>query len=250
MPRFFFEISYDGSHFHGWQRQNNAISVQQKIEEVFSMIYRENVEILGCGRTDKGVHASSFFFHVDLPHCNDNVVFRANSILPKSIAVHRFQEVGNEAHARFDAIKRGYIYYAHSHKSPFLLSYSSRIVELKNISADQLNETAKLLLKYNEFTPFCKAHADNKTMKCKLTLCEWTYNEESKQYILRVESDRFLRGMIRLIVGTCILVAKGDLAIQDVQKALEKQERLTKNLSAPPQGLFLNRISYEYITTL
>jgi tRNA pseudouridine38-40 synthase len=247
MPRFFFEISYDGSHFHGWQRQNNAISVQQKIEEVFSMIYRENVEILGSGRTDKGVHASSFFFHVDLPHCNDNVVFRANSILPKSIAVHRFQEVGNEAHARFDAIKRGYIYYAHSHKSPFLLSYSSRIVELKNISADQLNETAKLLLKYNEFTPFCKAHADNKTMKCKLTLCEWTYNEESKQYILRVESDRFLRGMIRLIVGMSLQVARGKMDIEYVKKQLSTQQRLEKALSAPAHGLYLCDIKYPYI---
>lgn len=250
MPRYFIEISYDGSQFHGWQRQTNDISVQQKIEECLSMIYREEITVVGCGRTDAGVHASSYFFHVDLPHCNDNIIFRTNSILPKSIAVHRFQEVHSEAHARFDAIKRGYVYYAHTHKTPFLLSYSSRIIELKDITIDQLNETAQLLLKYKEFTPFCKAHADNKTMKCKLTRCEWHYNVETKQYILNVESDRFLRGMIRLIVGTCVLVAKGDLTLEDVKSSLEKQERLPKSLSAPPQGLFLNKIAYEFIATI
>ncbi len=250
MPRFFFEISYDGSSFHGWQRQKDAISIQQTIEEALSMIYRKEIEIIGCGRTDTGVHASSYFFHTDLPEVNENIVFRANSILPKSIAVHRFQKVHEEAHARFDAIKRGYVYYAHGHKTPFLRSYSSRIIELKDSSIDQLNTTANLLLEYNEFAPFCKAHADNKTMKCALSHCEWTFNDHTKQYVLHVESDRFLRGMIRLIVGTCILVKKGDLSLADVRKALENQVRLPKSLSAPPEGLFLNKVEYEFITTL
>ena len=240
MPRYFIEISYDGSPFHGWQRQNNSISVQQTIEEAFSTICREDVQILGCGRTDTGVHASSFFFHVDLPEISENIIFRANSIVPKSIAILRYQKVHKEAHARFDAIKRGYIYYAHSHKSPFLLKYSSRILELKNITIEDLNKTARLLLNYEEFAPFCKAHADNKTMKCNLT----------KQYILHVESDRFLRGMIRLIVGTCILVSKGDLTLEEVKEALDNQKRLPKSLSAPPQGLFLNKVEYEFITAV
>ncbi len=250
MARFFFEISYDGSHFHGWQRQKDAISVQQKIEECLSMIYREDVAIVGCGRTDTGVHASSYFFHTELPHCNDNIVFRANSILPKSIAVHRFVEVNPQAHARFDAIKRAYVYYAHSHKTPFLLNYSSRIIELKDVALEDLNKTAQLIMKYKEFTPFCKAHADNKTMLCALSRCEWSYIEETKQYVLNVESDRFLRGMIRLIVGTCVLVAKGDLTLEQVQTSLDDQSRLPKSLSAPPQGLFLNKVAYEFIATL
>lgn len=250
MPRYFFEISYDGSQFHGWQRQNDAISVQQSVEEALSMIYRKDISIVGCGRTDTGVHASSYFFHTDLEEVTDNTVFRANSILPKSIVVHRFQEVSEHAHARFDAIKRGYVYYAHWKKNPFLIEFSSRIVELRHFTLDQLNETASLLLNYNDFTPFCKAHGDNKTMLCRLTRCEWEENKETGQFILHVESDRFLRGMIRLIVGTCVLVAKGELSISDVREALEDKKRLPKSLSAPPQGLFLNKVEYEYIKSI
>ena len=250
MPRYFIEISYDGTLFHGWQRQTKSISVQQVIEEALSMIFRIDVEIVGCGRTDSGVHASSYTFHVDLPTFDDNKLFRANSIVPKSISFLQWNEVHNEAHARFDAIKRGYIYYAHSHKSPFLRQFSSRIIELKPLTVQQLNETARLLLDYDEFATFCKAHGDNKTMKCKLTRCNWSYNEETKQYILNVESDRFLRGMIRLIVGTCVQVARGDVSIGQVKEALDKQIRLEKSLSAPAQGLFLNKVEYEYIESI
>lgn len=250
MPRYFIEISYDGTSFHGWQRQSNSLGVQQVIEEAFSMIYRDEIEILGCGRTDAGVHASSFIFHVDLPTLDDNKLFRANSIVPKSINFISWHAVHDEAHARFDATKRGYIYYAHSHKSPFLRQFSSRIIELNSISLDQLNETASLLLNYGEFATFCKAHSDNKTMKCELSRCEWFYNEATRQYILYVESDRFLRGMIRLIVGACVQVAKGDLLLEHVKEALDKQVRLEKSLSAPPQGLFLNKVEYEFIESI
>jgi len=218
MPRYFIEISYDGTAFHGWARQNNSVTVQQTIEDALSTIFRMDVEVLGCGRTDTGVHASSFTFHVNLPSFDDNKLFRANSIVPKSISFHRWHEVHEEAHARFDAKKRGYIYYAHHHKSPFLLQFSSRIVELKNITVEQLNQTANLLLDYTEFATFCKAHADSKTMRCALTKCEWQYNQATKQFILHVESDRFLRGMIRLIVGTCVQVGRGEVTLEQVKE--------------------------------
>lgn len=247
MPRFFVKMAYDGSEYHGWQRQTNSITVQEVVEKTLHTIFRKPIEVLGCGRTDTGVHASCFYFHFDIDKVMDNFVFRFNTLLPRSIKFFEIYPVRDEAHARFDATHRSYRYFAHGERSPFIHQYSSHIVELKKIDLHQLNEVAQLLTEYTEFFPFCKTHADNKTMRCALSKCEWSFDENTKQYILDVTSDRFLRGMIRLIVGCCILVASKSMSIEDVREAMEKQTRLPKNLSAPPQGLFLNDVVYPYI---
>ncbi len=247
MRRFFVRMAYDGTDFHGWQRQPHSASVQQAVEEAIALLYRQNHSIFGCGRTDTGVHASCFYFHVDLPEMSEKHIFKLNAILPRSVVLYQFYEVDESAHARFDATKRSYQYFAHGFDTPFLNLYSSRIVELKRLTVDKLNETASILTDYKDFTPFCKKHADNKTNKCQLSHCSWTYIPDNCQFVLDITSDRFLRGMVRLIVGTCVLVAKGDVALDEVKEALESHSNLSKNLSAPPQGLFLNQIEYPYI---
>jgi len=247
MPRYFVHMAYDGGPFHGWARQPNSETVQETVEQAISTIYRKKIEVLGCGRTDTGVHASSFYFHVDLDSVIPNFIFRLNSLLPPAITFYNIQEVHDEAHARFDATKRSYRYLAHGNKSPFLNQYSSRIIELKKINLEQLNQVAQLLTEYTEFLPFCKAHADSKTMTCALSQCIWTYKEESDQFLLDVTSDRFLRGMIRLIVGSCVLVATNSISLEDVKASMENQTRLPKNWSAPPEGLFLSDVQYPYI---
>lgn len=240
-------MAYDGTEFHGWARQPNSITVQETVEKALSLIYRKPIYILGCGRTDSGVHASCFYFHVDLEDLIKNLIYRINCVLPKSITFYSIHKVSDDAHARFDAKGRSYQYLAHSERSPFLNLYSSYIMQLKNVDVNDLNLVANLLLDYKEFYPFCKTHADSNTYTCSLSLCQWTYDEHSKQFILNVKSDRFLRGMIRLIVGSCVLVATESLRLEDVKVAMDKQERIVKSWSAPPNGLFLNDVQYPYI---
>ena len=243
-------MAYDGTEFHGWARQPNSVTVQEKVESALSLIYRKPIYVLGCGRTDTGVHASCFYFHVDLDEVIKGFIYRFNTVLPKSITFYSIHEVSIEAHSRFDATERSYRYYAHGMKSPFLNRYSSEIMELKrfNLKVDDLNKVAKLLLEYKEFYPFCKAHADSNTYTCALSKCHWMHDKQSDQFILDVTSDRFLRGMIRLIVGACILVATESLTLEEVKTSMDKQKRMVKNLSGPPQGLFLNDVQYPYIT--
>lgn len=246
MPRYFIKLAYDGTKYHGWARQPNARTVQQSIEDALSMIFRKPIQIMGCGRTDTGVHASNYFIHVDLDDMSDKLLFRLNAILDKDIVLMQYYEVAAEAHARFDAVSRSYVYYAHAGKQPFLQQYSSQIIELKHINVEQLNQMAHILKDYDAFYPFCKAHGDNTHYRCALTACNWSYSEEQQQFRLDVSSNRFLRGMIRLIVGTCILVAKGTLQVDEVHQALQEQSRLRRTWSAPPTGLFLNKIEYPY----
>ena len=242
-------MAYAGSDFHGWARQPHDRTVQGEVEAALSTIYRRPIEVVGCGRTDAGVHASCFYFHVDLEEIIHRFIFRMNSLLPGSVTFYSIHEVHDDAHARFDATQRSYRFMAHGDKSPFMHQFSSRIIELKRIKLAQLNEVASLLTQYDEFTPYCKTHADSNTMICALTKCEWSMNDETGQFVLDVTSDRFLRGMIRLLVGSCVLVATGSMPLDAVKKALDTQTRLPKNLSAPPEGLFLNEVVYPYINT-
>ena len=246
--RYFIELSYDGTHFSGWQRQPNAGSVQATIEDALSLILRTPIEIIGCGRTDAGVHAAYYVAHFDFSGTfPEGFLSRVNKFLPPTISIFGLRQVADEAHARFDAVERGYTYYLTTRKDPFRREQAYYFPFFAQLNQDKTQATAALLLQYGSFYPFCKTNNDAKTMDCKLTTSTWTFEPDLHQAQYRVVADRFLRGMVRLIVGTCLNVGLGKLELADVQLALEGQTRLPKAWSVPPQGLFLDTIKYPYI---
>ncbi len=245
--RYFAELAYRGTNYSGWQRQNNAKSIQEVIEGALSTILNTKIAVTGCGRTDAGVHASQYFLHFDsevpLPH---EFVNRLNKFLPKDIAFYRIFEVDKEAHARFDATKRSYFYLMDYKKSPFDYQLAYFYHFSSRLKLDKLNEAANLLLSYGEFEPFCKKGSDVKHMKCDLSRAEWMLDEEKGRLIFHVSSNRFLRGMVRLIVGTCILVAEDKMTLSSLKNSLDHQLPLSKSLSVPGRGLYLSKIEYPF----
>lgn len=242
--RYFIELAYNGAKYNGWQRQPNAITVQETIEKAFATILRSpGLEIVGCGRTDAGVHASQYFAHFDLdvefpPHFVD----RTNRFLPADIAIRRIFPVTDEQHARFDANYRAYAYHLSWEKNPFrqqTLTYERRA---KQFDPKVLQAAAQVLLPYQDFTTFCKTGSDAKTMNCELYRSEWEFRE--KEWVYHIAANRFLRGMVRLVVGMCLTVASGKVTIEEVQEAMDKQQRLSKSLSVAPDGLYLTEVRY------
>lgn len=248
MARYFIRLSYCGTAYNGWQSQPHVgtTTVQGTVESVLSTLLQEQVNIVGCGRTDTGVHAKNYFAHVDIikPMDGTNLVYRANKLLPEDIAIHEIIAVSDMAHARFDAISRSYEYHLHTAKSPFEPFSYYYYYDKPNL--EKLNEAAQLLLEYVDFTTFCKLHSDVNTMYCKLTESQWI--QEGDTYIYKVTSDRFLRGMIRLIVGMCLQVSRGKLTLEAVKHAMDHQNRLTQDWSVPAIGLVLCDIRYKMDT--
>ncbi len=246
--RYFLELSYNGTRFHGWQKQPNSISVQEIVETELSKILQAPIFTTGCGRTDTGVHAKQYFLHfnytTDFPK---NFISRINKMLGKDIAIYRIIPVEEEAHARFDAISRSYEYHITLKKNPFQTETAYQPYAQANYPLEDLQSAAQLLLGYNEFRPFCKTGGDSKTYKCKLKRAEWILSPEKDRLVFHISADRFLRGMVRLIVGMCINVSTGIFSVEEVKKALEHQQFLKKSWSVPPQGLFLTDIKYPYI---
>ncbi len=244
--RYFTELAYNGTRYHGWQKQPNAISVQEKVEEAFSTILNTKIEVVGCGRTDTGVHASQYFLHFDFDgKIPDRFLNRINLFLPKDIAIRRIFEVGEKCHARFDAIKRSYEYHIVFEKSPFATETAWHYHAAQKLDLEKLNKAAGLLLKYRAFFPFCKTHHDAQTMECDLQRSEWIRDDKNGRLVFHISANRFLRGMVRLIVGMCINVALGKLALDDVKEAMDKQVILEKSWSVPPEGLFLSEVKYD-----
>lgn len=242
--RYFAELSYKGTNYSGWQRQPNASSIQQTIEEALATFLRIPTPIVGCGRTDAGVHAKQYFCHFDTDkELEDHFVFRLNKYLPKDIAIHQIFKVKDDVHARFDATHRAYEYHIHTQKSPFIRQTSWFYPQGKELDFAFLQEAAHLLLKYHSFFPFCKTNSDVKTMRCQLFRSEW--EQKGDQLIFHIAANRFLRGMVRLIVGMCINVARHNIKLEDVYEALDQQTRLKMSYSVPPEGLYLTDIRYE-----
>lgn len=250
--RYFAELAYNGTNYNGWQRQPNAPSVQETIEKAFSLILRTPIEIMGCGRTDTGVHASQFFIHFDLEAIpkgfekdfQKTFLNRVNKYLPKDIAIFRIFEVKENAHVRFDAYYRAYEYHLIFDKNPFLPDTAFCFPRGKKIDFDKMQAAAKLLLSYEEFFTFCKTNSDAKTMLCDLKRSEWVWEKEGKHLVFHIAANRFLRGMVRLIVGMCINVGLGKIPLSEVKEALDQQKRLSKSYSVPPNGLFLTEVRY------
>lgn len=246
--RYFAELAYNGANYVGWQAQPGQVSVQGTIEQALSTILNTPVEVVGCGRTDAGVHARQYFLHFDFdgdfPRGFNR---RINKFLPPDIAIYRFIKVSEQAHARFDASHRAYEYHIDFRKNPFGQHTRYFFPFSQNMDEQLLRESARLIAEYQEFYPFCKSNTDAKTMRCDVRRAEWIIAPDQQSMVFHISADRFLRGMVRLIVGMCLNVAQGKLGLQSVREAMDNQTRLKKSLSAPPDGLYLTDIRYPYI---
>ena len=240
--RYFIELSYNGKNYHGWQIQPDAISLQEKINNALSTVYQKDIQIVGAGRTDTGVHASQMFAHFDIDKSiDDNLVFKLNSILPNDIFIKAIFLVDDEKHARFDALSRSYEYKIWLGRNPFLLDFSWQIHSQKpNIAL--MNEAAKLLLDYEDFESFSKVKTDVHTFNCNVTEAFWV--QKDNQLTFHISANRFLRNMVRAIVGTLLDVGLEKISISDFKNIIESKNRSNAGLSVPAKGLFLTQIKY------
>ena len=243
MYRYFIYFSYDGAAYHGWQVQPNAVTVQQVLEEALAKLVRQPVPLMGAGRTDAGVNAACMVAHGDFPAEVDcaQLVYKLNRILPPDIAVSDVRRVRDDAHARFDAISRRYNYRVVTAKSPFARRYACRV--MPDVDFEAMNRAAEILYEYTDFTSFSKLHTDVKTNNCKVTYAAWCRVGEH-EWVFEIEADRFLRNMVRAIVGTLLLVGRGKLDIDGFRAVIENKARGEAGDSAPGEALFLVNVEY------
>lgn len=240
--RYFIEFSYFGKAYHGWQRQPNAVSVQQVLEKVFSTLTGDEKSLVAAGRTDAGVHAKQMFAHFESNKIDDEVdlVYRMNSFLPDDISVKRIFEVPSKAHARFDATERTYEYCLVQQKNPFY-SDSAYYVN-RQLDIQKMNEAAKVMMGYTDYECFSKSQTDVKTYLCDLKKAEW--KEVDDRLVFTISADRFLRNMVRAVVGTLLEVGLGKWTMDDVKYILESKDRSKAGTSVPAKGLYLVDIKY------
>jgi tRNA pseudouridine38-40 synthase len=243
--RYFIQFAYNGTHYHGWQYQPNATSVQETLNNVFSTLLQEKIDIMGAGRTDTGVHASQMYGHFNSEVIIDNAKFihKANSFLPKDIVIYDIIQVDNDAHARFDATSRTYKYHISTSKNVFNNELSWYLNQ--NLDMDAMNKSAKLLLNFTDFQCFSKVNTDVNTFNCKITEAFWT--KEKEELIFTITADRFLRNMVRAIVGTLVNIGLHKITQTDFIKIIEDRNRENAGFSVPAHGLFLTKIEYPYI---
>jgi len=250
MERYFIYLSYNGANYCGWQNQPNGVSVQQKIEESLHVLLRKPVAITGAGRTDAGVHARMMVAHFDwfsdpvseLAELTEltELTNKLNRILPKNISIEKIIRVSPEAHARFDAISRTYQYYISFCKDPFNYPFHYRLNRPLNF--DLMNEAASVLFEYDDFTSFSKSHTDVKTKLCRIMQAEWA--QTGDVWVFTIKADRFLRNMVRAIVGTLLDVGWGKLSIEGFRAVIESKDRTKAGISVPGNALFLTDIEY------
>ncbi len=240
--RYFIELAYEGTNYHGWQSQPNAVTVQDTIEKALSLLLRYPTKITGAGRTDAGVHARQMFAHFDYHNPIDinQLSYKLNSFLPYDIAINAIHKVNDDAHARFDATGRSYTYAIHSHKDPFLHHYSWFFKQ--NLDIDLMNKAAQSLLFFEDFKSFSKTHTDVKTFICHISEAYW--EQKDHQLLFHISADRFLRNMVRAIVGTLVNVGLHKLTITDFTKVIESRDRSKAGFSVPAQGLYLTEVQY------
>ena len=244
MSRYFVTFSYDGTRYHGWQIQPNGVSVQEKLQEALSTLLREPIVVTGAGRTDAGVHARMMVAHFDWEGAvidGQQLAYKLNRLLPYDIAVSKVEPVSEEMHARFSAKSRMYRYYIHTVKDPFQRAYSCEIHYPLDFA--KMNEAAQILTTYEDFGAFCKSGADVKTTFCDVTKAEWVQTSPTSWYF-EIRANRFLRNMVRAVVGTLIEVGRGRLSIDDFKKVIEGKQRSDAGESMPGNALFLEDIVY------
>ena len=241
--RYFVWFSYDGTAYHGWQIQPNGNSVQAELQRALSTLLREEISVTGAGRTDAGVHARQMVAHFDFSEAIDleQLAYKLNRILPCDIAVDRVELVDDDMHARFSATSRTYHYYIHTKKDPFSRPYSTELHY--ELDFDKMNEAGRILMTYDDFGAFCKSHSDVKTTLCRVTKAEWVPTSETSWYF-EITANRFLRNMVRAVVGTLIDVGRGRLTLDDFRKVIEGKRRTAAGESMPANALFLENIRY------
>lgn len=246
MSRYFIRLGYRGAPFHGWQIQPNAMSVQEEVERALSIVLRVPTSIVGAGRTDTGVNARTMYAHFDyegdIPD-KRRLLVSLNRLVGKDIALYDIFKVADNAHARFDATERTYKYFVSFEKTPFFYSLSLHCPNGLNL--DKMNEAAKLLLATDDFTSFAKLHSDAKTNICKVTKAEW--NMEGDMAVFTISADRFLRNMVRAVVGTLVEIGRGKMTLEEFRDVIEKKDRCAAGQSMPGEALFLWDISYDYV---
>lgn len=245
MQRYFIYMAYDGTNYHGWQIQPNGISVQECLMKALSTLLRYEVDVTGAGRTDAGVHARLMVAHFDSESALDEsfMVEKLNRLLPPDIVVFSLRAVHPDAHARFDATSRKYQYYVTTSKQPFLRQYRCRLFHKPDF--ERMNEAAKTLFDYTDFTSFSKLHTDVKTNNCRIMHAEWTQVDE-ETWVFTIQADRFLRNMVRAVVGTLLEVGKGKMSIDDFRRVIEQKDRCQAGTSVPGNALFLVDVTYPY----
>lgn len=259
LQRYFLEIAYDGTRYHGWQTQPNAVAVQQKLNEALATLLRQPVETTGAGRTDTGVHARQLFVHItteapqpleggaEVEWQSSYSPFRGlgglNALLPHDIAVKRIIPVHADAHARFDATLRSYEYHIHFGKDPFKQNYSWQIKG--DLDVELMNQAAQILMEYTDFSCFSKSNTQVKTNNCKIERAQWVRKDDG--LVFYISADRFLRNMVRAIVGTCMMVGRKEIGPEGIRQIIESKNRSNAGTSVPACGLYLTEVKYPYL---
>ena len=240
--RYFFEISYNGSHYNGWQSQLNATGVQSVVEEAMSKLFREKIAITGSGRTDTGVHCEQQFFHCEIEKAFDEVQYiqKLNSFLPKDIAIHSIRKVKENASARYDAVERSYRYEITTVKNVFLEGLAWHF--FKEVDIQTMNQAAALLIGEHDFECFSKVKTDVNHFMCDIKKAEW--KEADNRLVFHITANRFLRGMVRAIVGTLLDVGTGKISVKDFQNIIRSRDRKQAGANVPPYGLYLMKVKY------
>ena len=252
--RFFIELSYEGTNYHGWQMQPNAVGVQEVLNKALTTILRQPIETLGCGRTDTGVHAKEFFAHfTPLPpeagafdaSFLDNTTRSLNAILPHDIAIKKIIPVHADAHARFDATSRSYEYHIHFNKDPFKNGYSWLLRDKPDL--DLMNQAAKLLMDHIDFSCFSKSNTQTKTNNCKISQALWEHTDAG--IVFKISADRFLRNMVRAIVGTLLMVGNKEISPEAIHDIIKSKNRSNAGTSVPACGLYLTEVRYPFLVS-
>lgn len=241
--RYFIKLAYKGTNYHGWQVQPNAITVQEMLGKSLSTILRCPIELVGAGRTDAGVHAEEFYAHLDIEDefNTKEIIYKLNGLLPKDIVVYDIFKAKENAHARFDADERSYEYRIFLGKNPFLTETAWQFTTTK-LTVEKMNEAAKILKTYTNFKCFSRSNTDVRTYNCNIMNAEW--KQTGQLLVFHISADRFLRNMVRAIVGTLIEIGKGKMDLEEFKRIIESENRSNAGASAPAQGLFLTRITY------
>lgn len=248
--RYFIDLSYQGTQYVGWQQQPNGLSVQEVLENRLGVLLRQPVAVVGSGRTDAGVHASQQIVHFDSPEPLQNTVFlrKLNALLPADIAAKALYAVAPEAHARYDATLRSYRYFISPVKNPYWVQKAC--FDSRSCDWEKMNQAARILLEYEDFEAFSKVHTEVKHFRCQMQAAFWEQGhcpwQQSPLQVFHISANRFLRGMVRAIVGTLLQVGTGRLSLEDFRQVIEQKDRSLAGAAAPPQGLYLSEVHYPY----
>lgn len=245
--RYFFHIGYNGANYCGWQKHARVITVQQLVETALTQIFKTPVNVVGCGRTDAGVHASQFFFHADFKANWDfDLKFRLNKVLPQDIAVFDIIAMEGLPHARFDAIQRRYDYFIHTYKDPFLNGLSSFYPE-KEWDVKKINQAAKILTLYTDYAAFCKSPGKNEHTICHVSSAQFYADDSGNRFRFQISSNRFLGRMIRIVMGKLLKIGEGSLSVDEFESYLVTKKTPLRLEPAYPQGLYLSKVTYPYL---